>query len=152
MSISSTIRTMRKNEILSDISKMSVSDLMARRTELRDVLRTNPSESQLSKQEITDITMSISRELTNRAQAEDEKNGDTSAQQSESAIKSAQASRKLAIEAQAQRKLDIIRQQFDAMSPTEQFSYVEDNGKSPHAQEAYDFVSAEDKSRYFSAE
>ena len=142
MSITSTIRTMRKQEILADLPKMSVTDLMSRRTELRSILRANPTESQLSKQEISDITMSISRELTTRAEAKQTKDGINPKQQSEALIEQSKQARKHDINRIAKQKLDRARTDFDA-NPNK-FEYIERHGKNPYEQTIADFGGSTD--------
>ena len=137
MSISTTIRTMRKNEILADLGKMTVTDLMARRTELRSILRTNPTESQLSKQELSDITMCISRELTARAEAKDIEDGIDPASKNAAILKGAQEKREVDNNRIAERKLSEARFDFDA-TPNK-LEYIEQYGN-PYDKSASDFL------------
>ena len=137
MSITSTIRTMRKNEILADLGKMTVTDLMARRTELRSILRTNPTESQLSKQELSDITMSITRELTARAEHQDKVDGNDPASQNEAILKGAQEKREVDNNRIAANKLRRARSDFD--ESTDKLGFIEEHGN-PWEKSASDFL------------
>ena len=124
---------MRKQEIMADLPKMNVRELMNSRTELRNILRSNPSQSQLNKNEISDITMSISRELTSRAEAKQLKDGDDPKAEQSKLIEGAQAQRKVSINAVATRKLANARETFDNMNGADQFQWMENNGrKNPH--------------------
>ena len=135
---------MRKQEIMADLPKMNVRELMDSRTELRNILRSNPSQSQLNKNEISDITMSISRELTSRAEAKQVKDGiDPKAEQSK-LIERSRAQRKDSINATATRKLANARETFDGMNGAQQFQWMEDNGKkNPHSMSLKDFGGSE---------
>ena len=145
MSISTTIRTMRKNEILADLPKMSINDLIGRRTELKSILYSRaPTQSELDKQSISDITIEITRELNKRAEAEDKANGNDSASQNQAILEGAQAKRKHDTNQRAERKLAIERESFDAMTGHQQFQYMEDHsGKNPHSMTISDFGGSE---------
>ena len=137
MSLHTTLRTMRKNEIMADLGKMTVTDLMARRTELRSILRTNPSESQLSKQDLSDITMSISRELTSRAEAQDIKDGNDPKAKAQAILKGAKELREVDNNRIAAQKLQRARTDFDESS--DKIGFSEEHGN-PYSKEASDFL------------
>ena len=135
MSITSTIKKMRDNEIMADLPKMSVNDLMAKRAELKQVLYNRQNNPDHNKQEIANISIAITRELTARAEAQNLKDGHDPKAETSKLIQSAQDQRKNSINASAQRKLDNARQTFDAMNGAQQFQWLEDNGRvNPHQQ------------------
>ena len=137
MSLHTTIRNLRKAEIMVDLPKMNIRELMDHRTELRDILRTNPSHSQLNKNDITDITMSISRELTRRAEEQDKKDGNDPDSQAKAVLKASKELREVDNNRIAERKLLRARSDFDESS--DKIGFIEEHGN-PYSKEASDFL------------
>ena len=144
MSINATITKLRKNELIADIAKMSVTQLMEKRSELRHIRLNAPSEQQLDKVALADVTMEISRELTRRSEAADKAAGIDPAAESAKLIADSKLARENDVLKRAQRRLETAQQQFDNMTPQQRAQHlVMEDKPNPHSLSVKDFVATE---------
>lgn len=144
MSINGTITKLRKNELIADIAKMSVTQLMEKRSELRHIRLNAPTEQQLDKIALSEVTMEISRELTRRSEQADKDAGIDPAAESAKLIADSKLARENDVLKRAQRKLEIAQQQFDKMTPQQRADHLVNRDlPNPHSLSAKDFVATE---------
>lgn len=138
MSIASTIKKMRDNEIMADLPKMSVNDLMAKRAELKQVLYNRQSNPDANKQEMANISIAITRELTARAEAQQIKDGDDPTAKQAKALQIAKEQRQEQSLLNAKRKKAIAIDQFDSLPADQKLTFLEDY-KNPHEKSLADY-------------
>ncbi len=144
MSINSTLTKLRKNELILDIAKMSVTQLIEKRAELRHIRLNAPNELQLDKIALSEVTMEISRELTKRADESDKESGIDPDAESASIIAASKAARKNDINNRAKRKLLLAQQAYDSMTPQQKATHLVVNElPNPHAQTPEDYGAVE---------
>ena len=133
MSITSTIQTMRRNEILSELPNMDMNTLHAHRKQLKDALYSRQNNPDVNKQNIADITLIITREIHKRAEAQQVKDGDDPKSQNEAVLNKARQARGENINRIAKRKLAEARFDFDALPANDKLNYLDShNGKNPY--------------------
>ena len=137
MSISSTIATMRKAEVLADLPNMNMNDLHASRAELKSILYSSQHNPDRNKQELAEITMCITREIHKRAEAQQVKDGNDPKSQNEAILKGAKEKREVDNNRIALTKLQRARTDFDE-SPNK-LEYIEQYGN-PWEKSASDFL------------
>ena len=137
MSISTTIATMRKQEILAELPKMGLNDLHASRAELKQILYSKGHNPDRNKQELAEITMTITREIHKRAEAQDKVDGNDPDSQNAAVLKGAKELREVDNNRIAKNKLIRARDDFD--QSTDKIAFIEEHGN-PWEKSASDFL------------
>ena len=137
MSITSTIATMRKAEIIAQLPKMNMNDLHASRSQLKELLYSKGHNPDRNKSELSDIVLTITREIHKRADAQDKVDGNDPDSQNKAALKASKELREVDNNRIAKNKLLRARSDFDESS--DKIGFIEEHGN-PYSKEASDFL------------